>query len=124
MRPLVIRCPDGSVLASQAWLATSWRARARGWLGKASVSVGEGLLLRPASSIHSFGMQFAFDLAFLDRQGTVLKLCPGLKPGRVAFGPWRAWLQRRGLQALELPVGSVDAFGLQVGQRLSLEELS
>lgn len=122
MLPIQVRTPQGALLADFAWQATAWTERLRGWMGKPSLKAGEGLLLTPASSIHSFGMRFDFDLAFLDRRGRVLKLYSPLKRGRIAQSPWMPWLMGRGVQALELPEGSLSAAGVQVGQVLSIEE--
>jgi uncharacterized membrane protein (UPF0127 family) len=121
MRAIKILGEDGRVLADQAWAAVTWVERGRGWLGKPAALAGEALLLSPASSIHSFGMRFTFDLAYLDRRGKVLKLRAGMRPGRVSFGPLGAWLGGRGLQALELPAGSIETWSLQVGQTLKFE---
>jgi uncharacterized membrane protein (UPF0127 family) len=122
MRAISILSEDGRLLADRAWAATAWTERARGWVGKPSVEAGEGLLLNPASSIHSFGMRFSFDLAFLDSRGRVLKLRPAMRPGRVAMAPLGAWMKDRGIQALELPPGSLASWGLRVGQGLSFPD--
>lgn len=122
MRAISISTSDGRLLAGQAWAATGTVERARGWLCKASVESGEAMLISPAASIHSFGMRFHFDLAFLDRQGQVLKVCPDIAPGQVAFGPWRAWFTWAWLQALELPAGALKAHDIQVGQVLQIND--
>jgi uncharacterized membrane protein (UPF0127 family) len=122
MRPIQVKTPQGALLADFAWQATSFSERLRGWMGKPSVKNGEGLLLSPSSSIHSFGMRFDFDLAFLDRQGRVLKLYGPLRPGRTAWAPLGPVLLGQGVQALELPAGSFTAHGVQVGQVLTIEE--
>lgn len=122
MRPIQVKTPQGALLADFAWQATSFGERLRGWMGKPSVALGEGLLFTPSSSIHSFGMRFAFDLAFLDRHGRVLKLYAALKPGRTAWAPLGAVLRGQGVQALELPAGSLAAHGVQVGHFLTIEE--
>ena len=118
MRPITLLNEDSQVVASAAWMATTWRERTRGWLGKAEAQPGEGILLVPASSVHSFGMRFAIDVAFLDRQNRVLKLCPALKPGRLAWGPLFQW----NLQALELPQGTLARLNIKVGQTLVVRD--
>lgn len=122
MRPIQVKTPKGDLLADFAWQATSFGERLRGWMGKPSVKAGEGLLLSPAASIHSFGMQFAFDLAFVDRGGRVLKSYAALDRGRIALAPLGPVLMGQGVQALELPAGSLAAAGVQVGQILTIEE--
>jgi hypothetical protein len=61
---------EGEVLASLE-VATSWRARRKGLLGRAGV---EGaLLLRPCTSVHTAGMRFDIDVAFCDEDLKVLE---------------------------------------------------
>ncbi len=60
---------DGEVLASIE-IADTPRARVRGLMGRDGI---EGaILLRPAKSIHTFGMRFAIDVAFCDANLLVL----------------------------------------------------
>jgi uncharacterized membrane protein (UPF0127 family) len=44
---------------------------------------GPGLLIPRCRSVHTFGMRFALDLAFLDRQGRPLREERGVRPLRV-----------------------------------------
>src|SRR3954465_12772146 len=61
---------DGEVLASLE-LATSVRARTRGLLGRDGVD--GAIALRPARSVHTLGMRFPIDVAFCDRDLTVVR---------------------------------------------------
>jgi uncharacterized protein len=83
----------------------------RGLLGRDTLAPGEGLLIRPASSIHTFFMRFAIDGVFVDRAGTVVKVVSGLRP-------WRCAAARRAAAVLELAAGEAAARGVQVGDRL------
>lgn len=56
-------------------LALSFAARARGLLGT-DVSWGAGnrvLVLAPCKSVHTVGMGYALDVAFVDKHGVVLR---------------------------------------------------
>ena len=87
-------------------------ARMRGLLGRTSLPRGEGVLLRPAGSIHTFFMRFPIDAVFVDRDGVVVGVEHKLQPWRTA--------RRRGAHAvLELAAGEADARGLAAGQQLS-----
>jgi len=89
--------------------------RARGLLGRSGLEPGEGILLRPASSIHMFFMRFAIDAVFLDRDLVVRKVVRDLKPWRIAGA--------RGAKAvLELAAGECERRGVRPGDRLSLAE--
>ncbi len=121
MQALSIHLDDGRPLAPAAWATTNTFERAQGWLKRDAVAPGEGLLIVPCGSIHSFGMRFAIDALFLDREARVLKQVESLPPGRLAFGPlgrlWRPWA----LQCLELPAGTLAGLGDLRGRTLRIE---
>jgi uncharacterized membrane protein (UPF0127 family) len=85
----------------------------RGLLGRAGLERGEGILLRPASSVHMWFMRFPIDAVFLRRDGQVLRIAPNLEPWRTA-GCWGA------RAVVELPAGECERVGLRVGDRLEL----
>jgi len=87
--------------------------RLRGLLGRAELPSGEGLLLRPAPSIHTCFMRFAIDAVFLDDRLRVLSISPDLRPCRFAG--------RRGARAvLELAAGEARRRGIREGAVLML----
>jgi uncharacterized protein len=104
---------DGTVVCERCTLADSPVTRLKGLLGRDGLEQGEGLLLRPASSIHTFFMRFPIDVVFLDRALMVL----GIED---AIDPWRTAAQRGAKAVLELPAGESSRRGLAVGDRLSL----
>ena len=61
---------EGRVLAS-AQLASGRRARAKGLLGRDDLD--GALVLRPCRWVHTFGMRFALDVAYVDAEGVVVK---------------------------------------------------
>ncbi|KOG91478.1 hypothetical protein ADK38_02975, partial [Streptomyces varsoviensis] len=61
-------------------IAASYRARTRGLLGRDGI--GGALLLTPATSVHTFRMRFPIDVAYLDRDLTVLAVRT-MRPGRL-----------------------------------------
>ncbi len=88
-------------------------ARMRGLLGRRNLPSGEGLLLRPASSVHTFFMRFPIDVVFLDRDLRVLSVAPHLRP-------WRTAGRRGACAALELPAGECARRRVEAGDRLVL----
>jgi hypothetical protein len=74
---------------------------------------GEGLLLRPASAVHTWFMRFPIDAVFLDRGLVVLGISHALEP-------WRAAGRRGARAVLELPAGECARRGLAVGDELTL----
>ena len=99
----------GAVLAARLeWAGTS-AARRTGLLGRESFAAGSGLYLIPCPWIHTFGMSFPIDVAFLAKDGRVLALHAGLPPNRLSRLVFRAE------GALELPAGTLAATGTRVG---------
>lgn len=85
----------------------------RGLLGRASLAPDEGMLFRPAGSIHMFFMRFTIDAVFCDRELRVLHVERGLRP-------WRTAGKRGAKVVIELAAGA--ARDVQVGDRLRLSE--
>ena len=100
------------VVCEECLVADRPLARMRGLLGRTDLPRGEGVLLRPAGSIHTFFMRFPIDAVFVDREGTVVGVEHRLKPWRTA--------RRPGAHAvLELAAGEADARGVAAGQQLT-----
>ncbi len=102
---------DGTVISDRCLLATTPFTRARGLLGRTSLEPGEGMLFRPAGSIHMFFMRFAIDAVFCDRELAVLEVVRELQP-------WRTAGRRGAKVVVELPVGAAD--DVSPGDRLVL----
>lgn len=73
---------DGRILAERCILADNFGSRLKGLLGAKGLGKGEALMLVPCNAIHTMGMRFAIDTVFIDKNGSVLKICPDLKPNR------------------------------------------
>ena len=103
---------DGEVLASLE-VADQRSARRKGLLGRDSI---EGaLLLTPARSVHTIGMRFPIDVAWLDADLTVLRTAR-LPRNRLS----RPVLRARGV--LEAEAGSFARWGVQIGDQLERKE--
>jgi uncharacterized membrane protein (UPF0127 family) len=114
-REVVVTREGGRVVCERAVVADKPWTRARGLLGRSRLEAGEGLLLRPASSIHMFFMRFPIDAVFLDRDFVVLKVVADLRPWRLAAG-------RGARSVLELCAGECERRGVRVGDRLLVGE--
>ena len=64
---------------------------------------GDGLLLDPCYSIHTFFMKFSIDAVFLDKEGKVVKILRDLKPWRMS------WYYPGAKQVLELKAGDLPS---------------
>jgi uncharacterized protein len=108
---IALRREDGSVVCERCVLADTALARMRGLLGRRELPSGEGILLKPASSVHMAFMRFPIDAVFLDRDLRVVKVAADLRP-------WRAAGSRSSKAVLEIPAGEARRRGLIVGDRL------
>src|SRR5262249_6967966 len=108
---VAVRVENGRVVCERCVLADTALARMRGLLGRRELPSGEGILLKPASSVHMAFMRFAIDAVFLDRDLRVVKVTADLKP-------WRAAGSRGAKAVLEIPAGEAERRGLNVGDRL------
>ena len=62
------------VVCERCTIADTPVSRLRGLLGRDELAAGEGLLLRPESSIHTWFMRFPIDVLFLEADLTVLSM--------------------------------------------------
>lgn len=92
-------------------------SRMRGLLGRKSLRSGEGILLYPASSIHTAFMRFPIDVVFLSSALKVLDVKPDLKP-------WRTASCRGAKAVVELRAGEAEQRQIRVGDRLAFVETS
>ena len=111
MSQVTLRRENGDIVVDQCLVADSPGSRLRGLLGRSELRPGEGLLLRPASAIHTCFMRFPIDAVFLDDGLRVLEISDELRP-------WRAAARRGAHAVLELPAGESARRGLEPGDRL------
>lgn len=109
----VTQADSGVVVASSVAVADSFWNRLRGLLARPPLSEGEGLLLLECDSVHTVGMGYAIDVAFLDAEGRVVRSIGDLDPWRLGLGGAGA------VHTLELPAGRLRETGTVPGVRLS-----
>jgi len=101
---------NGRVLAS-ANVANTARARRRGLIGQRSVTTP--LVLDNCRWIHTIGVKCSLDIAYLDAQGTVVKM-QRLAPLHVPLPVTKSRL------VVEASAGSFERWGLQLGDVIEL----
>ena len=101
-------------MAARVEVAGSFLRRGLGLMFRSELPPGHGLAITPCSSIHMFFMRFPLDVAFLDRDGRVLRAYHGIRPWRVSR------IVRGARSAVELPAGTLAAAGVERGTVLRL----
>lgn len=110
---LAVVGPDRARVRVPLEVASSYRARTRGLLGRDSVD--GAMLLTPASGVHTFRMRMAIDVAYLDRRLNVVAVRT-MRPGRLG----RPRLRAR--HVLEAEAGVMGEWGVRVGARVEVVE--
>jgi uncharacterized membrane protein (UPF0127 family) len=89
--------------------------RMRGLLGQRDY---DGAMLFPRTkSVHTIGMHFAVDVAFIAKDGTVIDLC--------RLGRWRMCSPRRHTAAIvEARAGAFERWGLATGDVVEFREVT
>ncbi len=93
-----------------------------GLMGRPSLPAGEGLWLPASNGIHMMFMRFPIDAVFVSRPDA-----EGVRRVRSVHRGLRrwtgvVWLVRGADGVLELPVGTIDATGTAVGDRVEIRE--
>jgi uncharacterized protein len=103
---------EGEVLASLE-VAADWRSRSRGLLGRRGLD--GAILLRPARAVHTLGMKFPIDVAFLDGDLRVIRV--------VSMARWRVGRPvPRARAVLETERGVFREWSLRPGDQLEIKE--
>jgi uncharacterized membrane protein (UPF0127 family) len=102
-------------IVPRVWNAVSAWERTRGLLGRPPLQNGEGMMINECRLVHTLGMGYPLDLAFLDGAGRVRKLLRNVRPARIA-GSLHAE------RTLELAPGTLDAIDLKPGDVLAWRE--
>ncbi len=103
---------DGIVMAS-AEMAGDRRSRNKGLLGRDGLD--GALVVERCRWIHTIGMHFPLDVAYLDETGTVIKTVR-MPRHRVGAPVWRA------RSVIEAEAGAFARWGLHVGLVIELRE--
>lgn len=112
--PQVIRnTRNGRVIAHDLLSAFDSKSRRVGLLRHDSFPQGAAMLIAPSNAVHTFFMRFPIDIAFITRDGTVVKVCPSVQP-------WRIAAAIRAYGVVELPAGTLAACDTVAGDVLAV----
>lgn len=107
----------GTLLADRAAVAATSAERRTGLLKRTALLPGEGLWIAPCECIHTFGMKFSIDVAFLSKKRKVIKVVSEIPKRRIALAVWAH-------SVVELPTGTLAQTKTCAGDQLILEECS
>jgi uncharacterized membrane protein (UPF0127 family) len=105
---------NGRVVAQTVSTAFDSESRRKGLLGRDSLALGAALVIAPTNAIHTWFMRFPIDVAFITRDGRIVKVAHRLPA-------WRMSMALRGYAVVELPAGALASSETVVGDLLVLE---
>ena len=65
-------------------IADTFYLRLKGLMGKKTLNEQQGLLIKPCNSIHTFFMKMNIDIAFLDKENTIVALYKDMRPWKIS----------------------------------------
>jgi uncharacterized protein len=115
MKKVTVRNSTKAVtVGTQIVVADTSLSRLVGLAGKRRLGAGCGLLIKPSSGIHTFGMRFAIDVVALNRELKVVRIWRRLPPFRVTS------VSLKTHNVLELPAGAIGDCRIEVGDQLEV----
>lgn len=111
---MVININTGRIVAKKLHHARNFRQRLAGLIPYRQLPDGEGILLTPCNSVHTFFMRFPIDVAYLDRELRVLSVHANVKPWRVLLA------RRKAFHVLETAAGVMATAGIEPGHKLQI----
>lgn len=98
---MIFNLTQQTVVCDREEFARTFWQRLRGLLGRTELAPGEGLVIGPCNSIHTFGMKFPIDVLFLTGKGQVVAAFESVRRGKIIPFVKDASL------VLELPAGII-----------------
>lgn len=121
-RGVVRNLDRDTVVAARLETAGSFWGKFMGLMGRPSLPEGDGLWLPGGNGIHMMFMRFPIDAVFVTKADA-----DGVRRVRSVHRGVKAWtglipLVTGAHGVLELPVGTIDASGTEVGDRVEIRE--
>lgn len=110
---LLVNGRTGQIVAEHLATAFDSASRNKGLLGRDSFEAGNALIIAPGNAIHTWFMRFPIDVAYVRKNGQIIKI-------KNSLGPWRLSAALGAFAVIELPAGALQASGTQKGDELAL----
>lgn len=110
----VYNSTQNNIIADDVKMADNFVTRTFGLIPKSSLKEGEGLLIKPCCSIHTFFMRFEIDVLFVNKKNEIVALYKNVKPWRILP------IHLASHYVIELTAGEITAKEIKKGDILSL----
>jgi len=95
-------------------IANDLKSRTRGLIDHHPLEADEGMMIDPCRWIHTFGMSFPIDVAYVSKDWRVVALSENLAPNRIDRPVFRARF------VIEMMAGAIRRTALAIGDQLEL----
>ena len=106
-----------TIVLQEAAVADTFLRRLKGLLGCKRLPPGQGMLIEACRSVHTCGMAFPLDVAFVDSEHRICYLREGMPPFR--FSP----VIKKASYVIEAPAGTFRRSQTCCGDKIGLVEL-
>ncbi len=100
------------VLIPHLEVATNFKSRGIGLLGRTHLPENQALWIHRCNSIHTFFMKFSIDCVFIDKNLKVRAIYKDVRPWRLVLPVWGA------RSVIEMASGTVNKVQVNVGDQL------
>lgn len=107
---------NGETICEKVEVADSFVKRFMGLMYRKHLEENSGLLLEPCNQIHTFGMKFSIDTITISSDNKIRYIDNSVAPGKVRP------LVRGGQKVLELKSGTIEKYGLKLGDTIEFQE--
>ncbi|MGI6308993.1 MAG: DUF192 domain-containing protein [Dethiobacteria bacterium] len=114
----VVNLSQETVILQEAAVANTFLQRFKGLLGRKCLPPGQGLIIEPCQAVHTCGMAFSLDVAFVDRENRICYLLEGMAPYRLS-----PVIKKAGY-VIEATAGTFRQTQTRCGDTVKLEELT
>ncbi|HNW26677.1 MAG TPA: DUF192 domain-containing protein [Candidatus Gastranaerophilaceae bacterium] len=111
----VYNSSNNTVIAERAEVAKSFFSRTVGLILKKTLKEGEGLVIKPCFSIHTFFMKFAIDVLFVNKKNEIVALYENVKPWRILPVHFNSYY------VVELPSGTISSTNISKGDSIKFD---
>ncbi len=113
----VFNVEKDQVVLEKACVADSFLLRLKGLLGRKELGPSEGLIIIPCNAIHTIGMAFPIDVAFVDGENCICHIISRMLPNKVGK------TVKNARYVIEGPAGLFAAKETMVGDLVELIDL-
>lgn len=102
---------ERSLLLDKVEVASTFFNRMKGLLHRDGFTTTNGLIITPCNYVHTFGMKFAIDIVFIDKNYRVIGFRTNVKKNKIAGSI-------NSKHTLELPAGKLQSLNIEMGDRI------